>query len=321
MNNIVNKWNVYISSKQRVKGDVNDFYIQLDKPILLSSNKTRFEVYINDLEYPYSFYTVNSNNNTFLSILSNGMSTINHTITIPEGNYTILTILDAIKTQLNFAYLFDMGFTGTYNKSTGRVTFIFNSPIYGAGWNLTLNLTGTIIGEMTGFETTTFFHAIDETGTKNVNVHPISSFMLRSNSLISSNQDSEALSTPNSSTDILFKVPINVSPGQYIYASQNSDNRVFLNVQIIDNIHFYITTNRSLLPVNNHGLDISFTLTILEVIRPEIIVDAKLEQLGASFDPRELEQQRQELINQLEVLKKSMDNVDDGDGADTEKKS
>jgi hypothetical protein len=300
-----NKWNVYISSKQRVKGDVNDFWIKLDKPILLSSDKTRFEVYVNDLEYPYSFYTVNANNNTFNARLTNGVSTIDQVITITEGNYTILTLLDAIRIALNNAYLADMGFVGTYSKATGRVTFTFDSPFY-PGWNLILYLTDTITGEMTGFETTTFVSTIAETGTKNVNVHPISSFLLRSNTLISSNQDSESLSTKNTSTDILFKVPINVSPGQYIYANQNPQNRVFLNTEIIDMMRFYVTSNRSSLPVNNHGLDISFTLTILEVIRPEIIIDPKLEQLGMQVDKVDLQQQREELLKQLEVLKKNL---------------
>lgn len=301
----VNKWNVYISSKQRVKGDVNDFWIKLDKPILLSSDKTRFEVYVNDLEYPYSFYTVNSNNNTFSARLTDGISIIDQVITITEGNYTILTLLDAIRIALNNAYLADMGFVGTYSKATGRVTFTFDSPFY-PGWNLILYLTDTIIGEMTGFETTTFVSTISETGTKNVNVHPISSFLLRSNTLISSNQDSESLSTKNTSTDILFKVPINVSPGQYIYANQNPQNRVFLNTEIIDMMRFYITSNRSSLPVNNHGLDISFTLTILEVIKPEIIIDPKLEQLAMQVNTTDLQQQKEELLKQLEVLKKNI---------------
>lgn len=307
---IVNKYNIYISSKERVKGDVNDFYIQLDKPILLTSSKTRFEIYINDLEYPYSFYTVNSNNNTFNSTLTNGITTISHIITITEGNYTILTLLDEIRSQLDLTYLSNIAFIGTYNKNTGRVTFTFSGASY-VGYTLTLDLTNTIIGEMTGFETTTFYYSVSEIGTKNVNVHPISSFLLRSNSLISSNPDSESLTTRNTSTDILFKVPINVAPNQYIYANQNPENRVFLNVQIIDNIHFYITTNRSLLPVNNHGLDIGFTLTILEVIKPEIIIDAKLEQLAQSnsvnsINPQDLENQKQELLNQLEILKKNL---------------
>jgi hypothetical protein len=84
-------------------------------------------------------------------------------------------------------------------------------------------------------------------------------------------------------------------------------------------MQFYVTSNQNKQVLYNHELDWAFQLIIYEVEKPEVEYGNKIDTF--QMNPVLLEQQRQELMNQLEVLKNSMDNVDDGDGADTEKKS
>ena len=264
----LNKYNIHINTRQRISGDPDSFVIQLETPIIASSSRTHFEIFITSIEYPFNFYQVNSNNNTFVSrLFTFGVLTSTVTITITPGNYNIITLLEKVKDSILTAFGLPFGDIQTsYSKTTGRATFNTSDPNY---W-FECQFGGTTIGLMLGFTSTITIKVNDpQTGTQHVNVNPTTFFTIRSPELVSANQDMESITERSGNSDILAKVPIRSPPGTYIYYEQPFEDRVYSRASILSNISFYVTGNRTRDLIGNGGLDWSFTLCIMEVMNPE----------------------------------------------------
>jgi hypothetical protein len=306
--NIVNKYNIFINSKNRNSGDNNNFTVNLKKPLLLSSDKTRFAAYITNLQYPYSFFSVTQYNNSFTAIFTNILTTtsVTQTVTIPESNYTISTLISQLATSLNNTFATIVNLVGTFDKGSGRCTLNLANATH------TLEFifpSSCIIGEMLGFNSTIFMPNVPQIGPKAVNVHIVNSFVLHSN-IVTSSFDSENLfSTENRPSDILAVVPLTVAPGQYVYYSSLQENAIFLNLQTIDIMNFFITNNRSLFIVDNHGLEFSFTLCIIEVEVPENITFNKLPAVQTNNEPdlQELQGLKDQLEQYLKDAEKTQE--------------
>lgn len=311
MSSIVNKYNIYINTDQRLSGDSNSFKIKLDRPILITNSKNRLEAQVVNIEYPYSFYQVNATNNT----LNVRLNSTTLTISITHGNYAITNLLTELKNEILSAFgLGSLQLNFTYDKFSGKVRIDLLDPIYTTA---EFFFAGTTIGKMCGFTNNITITSIGSASSNGfVNVNPITSIYLRSD-ICASNFDMESIVVENEISDILCKIPIRTQPNTYIYHNQPYDDRIYLNVQTLDIMHFYVTSNQNKQVLYNHELDWAFQLIIYEVEKPDVSMMDKIDTF--QMNPVLLEQQRQELINQLEVLKKSMDNVDDGDGASAEK--
>ena len=117
MSNILNKYNLYINSSKRISGTPENFTIQLDRPLILTSTNTQFQMYISSFTFPFNFHQINSTNNQVEARLNGGAFVL---VTITPGNYNILNLLTELGSALNSAFGSALVWDFTYNKNTGK---------------------------------------------------------------------------------------------------------------------------------------------------------------------------------------------------------
>lgn len=302
MGEIINKYNIYINTSQRVSGDPDNFTIQFERPILLSSDKTHFEIFLTTLEYPYNFYQVNNNNNTFLlNLFISNVFSGSFTIQITEGNYNIFTLLEEVKNKiLFFTNLFSVEIQTTYSKITGRATFNTTDTIH----RFDCEFANNHIGLMLGFTTNISIQFNSpQIANQHCNVNPTTFICIRSPELVSTNSDMESISSTSNNSDILCKVPVRSPPSSYIYYEQPFEDRIFCKSGILSNINFFVTNNTSRNLIGNGGLNFSFSLCILEVI------NSSFEQYNFIKEPSNINQvndllnMRSKLVQNLKTIK------------------
>ena len=114
----------------------------LDWPIFYIGGKTPLEniaaIKIVEVQIPFTWYTVNSNNNRFFF---NDSVQSGATLTIPVGNYTgpsMATAVAALLTASSGAFTY----TGTYDATTGKITFTDGTTSTVNSWNMTFGVPG-----------------------------------------------------------------------------------------------------------------------------------------------------------------------------------
>lgn len=306
--NILQKYNIYINSNRRLNGTPDNFEIQLEKPIKLLGKNTHFEIYLSSIEYPFNFKQVNINNNTLFTTCFDGFSFLTSTLVFPVGNYTIITLLNTFKDLLVNAYsTLGVSYNNlifSYSKITGLVS-LTTSNISIA---IDVSFSNTDIGLMMGFiNNQQIAHTNIDISDQNVNVNPTTYICIRSNTLVSNNNDMESItSNSNNNSDILCKVPIKSPPGYLINHSQPINERVFVNNEIINIIDFSVTNNKTKQILNNGGLNFSFEMIIMEVKNESIELHARLESNFQEIN--NLLTQRQNEINKLNNFKEQLNN-------------
>ena len=246
---------------------------------------------------------VNSNNNVLSYTHTKGGVITNGTITIPSGNYTILTLQTALQTALQaVGVLSTFTFTFTYDRNTSLCSFkMFSTDatsstlllkfssntklalMFGVTADITLSTTGTTV-----------------VGSQNVNVNPITYLTIRSGTL-KQRLDYENIVEKDVYSDVLAVVPINVSPGSFIICP-DSVNTDVVN-KVIDNINLYLADN-STYSISLNNLEWSLTLIFEEIGTDE--PDTLLNINNKTIDTSQLEQQRDELVKELMMMKQQM---------------
>ncbi len=312
MTTVVGKYNIFISSKMRYSGTAENFQINLNKPINLSSDKTAFQAYITNVELPYAFHQINDTNNTFVvSLLVNNVVVNTNTASIPAGNYNILNLLTEVKTAIYTATgVGGISYNFSYNKNNGKVSLEISDPVW-VSYKIRIDFTNNTIGRMMGFNNLiTFGYNLIATSPLTVNVNPINQIFIRSD-IVASNGDSESLENYNENSNILAKIPIRVQPSSYIFSTSNFDERVFLSVPQLTVINFYLTAGNSKSVLNNQSQEWSFVLTILEVEKPEQFNFTKVATFVAPMiDAEQLKQEKENLIKELSDLKTQLEKED-----------
>ena len=205
---------ILICSEDRIASDqIYNFNITIPNKTL-PKNK-RFQMRIMDLTIPFTFSQLNNQNNTInYSLLYNSVP-YTSSITIPSGTYNIISLLSIIKTELNNSILIVVGLTlpflFTYNRNNYHVTMGFDNLLVAT----TISWTNTKLNKMLGFNGIISFDNVSTLeSTQPVNVNPIDSLYIRSNTLKIDGYRSN--SGKSLSTDILLKIPLNNQPGSII---------------------------------------------------------------------------------------------------------
>jgi hypothetical protein len=195
MSNTSEQVTLYIDSSKRTTGTNENFTITLS-PYISRIRK----VDIISLEIPFSFYIINSNNN----ILNFNDGTTNYILTIPEGNYdgttlpkTLETLFNNVSSGFNITYL-DNTYKLRFQRSSGNFKLIYNG-----------STSSFIIGLSSDSALTNDFTCQDISNLSGPNYLLISSNALTRPKVTRSYNS-------NSQSNILYKVPINVSPGSAI---------------------------------------------------------------------------------------------------------
>jgi hypothetical protein len=142
---VVDKRLIFVSSKDRVQGAINDFVIELP-PHLLKSEKPQFtRMILNDAVIPYTWYNVQASNQTLMvreELLEYGavVSTRSQTITLDSGSYNVNGLVKLLLEKLNDSEnaLLDT-YTLAYNQNTGKLTLGSDFASYPSSGPLTVN--------------------------------------------------------------------------------------------------------------------------------------------------------------------------------------
>ena len=279
--------------------------ISLRRPIVLTNEKNYFRVRVTNAIIPHTIKQVNSSNNVLSFQHTKGAVITNGSITIPSGNYNILTLLTALTTALQaVGVLSTFTFTFTYDRNTSLCSFKMYSTdvttstlLLKFGSNTKLGLMFGVTADMT-LSTT----GIIVVGSQHVNVNPITYLTIRSGTL-KQRLDYENIVERDVYSDVLQVCPINVSPGSFIICA-NSTNTDIVN-RIIDHLNIYLADN-STYSISLNNLEWSLTLIFEErgIDESNTLLDIS----NKTADTSQLEQQRDQHIQELMMMKQQMIN-------------
>lgn len=256
----------------RVIGNSDDFVISLRQPLTLTNQSNFFRVSVGRSVIPHTIKQINDSNHTLNVDIIRGVASWNGSIALTNGNYNIITILNELKAKLQAAILAGVGvsltFVFTYLKTQSGCQ-LHISGADGIATSVTLKFSENLrLGGFFGYSTNAVFSynssnvSDDAFSNIAVNVNPINYILVRSNSLIQ-RESYESVVEKDTYSDILAKVPVNVSPGSFIFAELNGSS-VDLENKIIDQIALYLSDNLSY-TLNLNGLDWSTHLIFEEI--------------------------------------------------------
>lgn len=288
----VKTYTYFFDSKYRLAGSpAYHPLFELDPILQLGDANNYFELEVITADIPYTYHSLDIPNNTLtMSVIVPAHSiNTNVTLTIPAGNYSILTINDMLITQYTAA-LVTLGFTNPnqrpelsiiYNRSTSKDTFqLVDGP--NENWTIKIKWSDSdILAEYFGFDSSVDTELYYYTGHTNssvngtslyvVNVSPISSLYLRSNTLDQTIQNQEFLVESLSTTSsILAQVPIQFNYMTWIFYSSNGF-KVKLQNQQLKQLDLYFTA-LTYDEIRFRGAHWKMQLRIVEV-RPELFVE------------------------------------------------
>ena len=315
---LVNEYTFFLDSKYRSESENASPTFKLDSPIVLENINNYFVCKVVSCDIPFSFKALASPYNVIpvrFEVIQHSIDILGN-ITIPEGNYSILSLLSELQTRLT-AFMVGSGFNQipsldfSYDSDTGKCTL----NIIPAGGSHTVFLTlkwenADIIAEYFGFSylanTVLSFNLSTITSTNfvspnNVNVSPITSLYIRSNSLNQTAKNQERLvEQAFSVSDILLKVPVNSYYNTWLMY-ENDSFSVRLNNKHIEVLSLYITSQTYDKVVFN-GVHWKIVLKILEY-EPEYMSYIRQQQMIQVNQITELTSQKNELLKQLEQIK------------------
>jgi hypothetical protein len=313
---IVNTYNVFISSSQRVSGTSDNFVINMRKPILLTRPNTYFTCKVGSAEIPFNFKQLNATNNrNVLNITYSKDAVISaFSVIFPVGNYIITDLLAQLQTLI-LAVHPSLNLNFTYNRSTGFTSFqILGND--GVQTSIALSFsTNLYLGSMFGFTSTAEFRydasnvSTTATSTQQALVNPNPCIYIRSDALTQTGA-TENLVEKDVFSDIICKLQIHNLPGSWLTYDGANELRVILTNKVIDVISLYLSDSLSY-SLSLGNLDWSLRLTF-EEIQQSGVEDISLNHQPAP--PKEPLEEKQKLLDEiLEERKKVLadDNTDD----------
>lgn len=235
---------LYLDSSKRTSGTNELYEIKLNPPI---SRIKKIDII--SLEIPFSFYIINSNNN----ILKFNDGTTTYTVTIPIGNYDGITLPNVLEVLFNNV---SSGFNISYLTNTYKLRFQRTSG------NFQLIYTGSTSAYIVGLSSdsilTNDFTCQDISNLSGPNYLFINSLALtRPKVTRSYNGDIQS--------NILYKIPINVSPGSAIVEKNIYPVQIeFANSQTIKDIDLQLLfPNGNTVDLNGQPWSITIVLTRL----------------------------------------------------------
>lgn len=238
---------LYIDSANRTSGIAENFSITL-----ASTVKRVSYVEIVSAEIPFTLYTVNSNNNT----LRFGRNTATDvTVTIPSGNYMVASFQDALKTAMDAGFISigqSAGFSSTYSKEKFVLTITHATTPF------ILDSTSPIASFM-GITTT---NVANQTVTLGgiLNLSGPNYLLIKSTALARQKITRPFVNTAQD--DILYKVPLTVSPGSIMIEKNLYSNKLKYgnrqNIKVID----FTLVDPSGTVVNLNGQNWSMTVNL-----------------------------------------------------------
>jgi len=258
---IIKTYQLFLNTRSADQGTSSNCTFVINPPITVSHSNNRFMMGVKMCELPYSFNQLNSDWTTL---------TINYagtpkTLTLTVGNYNALQLATELITQIvaSGLGLLSTNFNITYDSTRGKFSF----QMVSTGANvMTLNFASNVVlGTMFGCPTNISFTTTAVISTNKINVNPVTSVFIRSNS-IKTGAAFEAINAPYKTSNIIAKIPVPLLPNSIIYFRNDFSTELITN-QSIDTLNLYLTDNLS-----NNTLDLGGVNYGLMVILEEVIV-------------------------------------------------
>ena len=263
MSEIVKKYQIYLNSEFAEFRPYTDYVgWNLKNPILLSDPNNYFTCRVLQSAIPYSFKQFSGA--TINGYYSHSGVDTHFTLTLSSGNYSIIELLAEFQQQLELVpHSHTWTFNFTYDPIYSFATFAFSSnQTYSFHFTYESNF-----WKACGFLSTTtltFSNSTTLTSDRHVNVHPINSVQIRSDTLFQINGNSESLVEYNDYSDILVQFYVYGSPNTWILSETSESNPdVRLKNKAIDFLRVYLSSNVNY-RLNLNGLDWQLALEITE---------------------------------------------------------
>lgn len=256
----------------------------LDWPRFLIGGKTPLEniaaIKIVEVQIPFTWYVINTTNNRFFfnDSLQSGA-----TLTIPVGNYTgpsLATAVAALLTASSNGAGTTFTYTGTYDATTGKITFTDGTTSTTNSWNMTFGVPGNSGQDnprlVLGFNPSVISSTVSGTGPNTI-VAPNVALITGPNYVyINSSKIGQLcnLYLPRGAVNLgngnagpqMAKVPVNCQPGGVIFW-QDPDNTKYFdleNLPSLTELDFYLTLgNTGTTPLPLNGGNFSMKVAIL----------------------------------------------------------
>ena len=306
---IIKTYSLYLNSRQATNGTPNNCTFVFSTPLSLTNSENRFLISTPMLELPYSFSQVNSTNNvlpyTYTDTNGSGHS-YSSSITIPIGNYSItalqsqfvLSLITDIYVKIPTSTISTTNFVVTYSQQTGLTLFY----IVGLSYTVTIVLQFSqsyVLGIMFGFPQTnqTFGTAVKLTSPNKVQVNPITSVYLRSETL-RFECNYEAVISPYTNSDVIAKVPVTTLPNSIIY--YRNDQKYIISNKVLSDLNLYWSDNLSdKYFLDLQGVNYGINLLLEEVqLKPTNAYKDRLPE-GIVQIPKSIKEQRDALVEEL----------------------
>lgn len=248
MNN--NEINFNIRSKECTQiGSLNTNLIVILPITIEIPEHSICEMTVVSAEIPLSFYNISSalQNNVFSYYIS-GNPTLQN-ITIDDGNYTVDSMISLINDSQAY-------FTMTYDETFNKILITLISPAYDL---ILLYGVNNYNNQLFGVYSNQLITSIDYLNGV-VNLASVHSLNIRAGLGIGS-----TISTSNSNSDIIQKVPLQVNPyGIIIHNSTNYIQKNYIKSGVIKSFNLSITEqNQKLLDLNGCVYELSMLFKII----------------------------------------------------------
>jgi hypothetical protein len=294
---IIKTYQLFLNTRSADQGTSSNCTFVINPPITVSHSNNRFMMGVKMCELPYSFNQLNSEW-VNLSIGYTGQA--DRTITLVQGNYNALQLATELITQIvaSGLGLLSTNFNITYDSTRGKFSF----QMVGTGANvMTLRFgSNVVLGTMFGCPANIGFTTTAVISANKINVNPVSSVFIRSNS-IKTGAAFEAINAPYKTSNILAKIPVPLLPNSIIYFRNDFSTELITN-QSIDTLNLYLTDNLSNNTLDLGGVNYGLMIILEEIISPDML-QQDTDKLTAVNPTESLISQRDTLLNELMAKK------------------
>jgi hypothetical protein len=272
----VNRFHLYTSSSKKQSGTNEDYNITLRRPLILSNPHHYWKCIVKQSTIPYTFQQVSDNYNQFSYVLTRGGTTYpQKTFSISNGNYNINSLITEVTTKLvaniqTYVPTYTPTFNWTYDRDNMFVMFAFTPDA--TNTSFTIKPLTNQISTMLGVVTDTVFSNVGSimysgSSTQPVDVNPITSIYIRSDTLKQNYLSSENLVGSDDVSDILCQIPLMGQPTSWIQYLNDLQIENRLSNETVNEINLYLSDNRSY-SLNLRGIPWSCMITFIEMAPP-----------------------------------------------------
>jgi hypothetical protein len=290
---IVQRYSFFFDSVCRSQGANTDALFKL-KQIIQKTNgfDTEFIIQVKSLEVPHTFPTLDSTMTSLRVSITNHLNENKIAfLTFPVGNYTTKSLISLYKKlMLEKCAEAEAGFSPfvptlsfSFNEDTGYATFATNQGNFTVHFDENRDL-----GAMFGFLSDSIFSVGNSSTSVNRCISNPNRYILLRCGNLKQSKSSEfvVLNAPGDYSDIIYKMPVYLGSGAYLFSTAPG-SEIYITNQQIDSFNLYLTNAISFKPLNLNGCEWSCSVDVIERVR----VKHETPTPGGSVTPQELPKQ------------------------------